>query len=94
MDATSVEQCMETDEPTDLIELVVDGNSRRPFCVLVQATMGYGASNSFLSVTVDSKHWLLAPNDNMKVVKGTREQWQKYAQWLDLTYQTVSKDSQ
>lgn len=73
---------METDNKP-LIDLVVDDNSRRPFCVIIQACYGTGASNSFLQETFRSELWLTAPTDKPRLVSGTKEQWENHAKWLE-----------
>ncbi len=57
--------------------------SRRPGCVLIQAAMG--GNSHFVSETFDTRHWLLAPTDNMGMVEGTVAQWKKLSQILDKT---------
>jgi hypothetical protein len=70
------------DENTKL-KLLVDTETRRPGCVLLQAVAGCGENNSFLSMTFDTRHWLLAPTPKMAKVEGTVKQWRKLAEILD-----------
>lgn len=65
------------------MKLVIDIKSGQPGCVLLQTLAGCHASNSFMETTFDTKHWLVSPTDNMRVVDGTEEQWRCLARQLD-----------
>lgn len=57
--------------------LVFDVKLKRPACVLLQAAYGcspYGAVMKF-----DSETWLVMPTDDMRRIKGTKEQWERLA---------------
>ena len=62
-------------------KLVVDVATRRPGCVLLQA--GYGGDNHLVSAVFDPADWIVAPTDNMAMVEGTREQWERHAELLE-----------
>jgi len=63
--------------------MVVDMESKRPGCVLLQAAYGCGEANSFLQSVFDTRHWLLAPAPKMAKIKGSESQWKALADQLD-----------
>lgn len=48
----------------ELIQLVFDPVLMRPGCVLLQAAGGCAHNNQFMSMTFDTKDWLVAPTAN------------------------------
>lgn len=60
-------------------KLVVDTEQRRPMCVLLQAV--FGGDRNIVNL-LPAEAWLVAPTDNMKMVAGTKAQWEKFAQEL------------
>ncbi len=67
-------------EDKHTFSLVIDTKQRRPACVLLQAAMGGDSSIVSELLTVDS--WLLAPNKDMYLVTGTKEQWRQFGESL------------
>jgi hypothetical protein len=63
----------------ETFELVVDLESKRPGCVLLQAAFGCGENNFLLHHVFDPTDWLLAPVPGLVRVPGTLAQWQKLA---------------
>lgn len=63
----------------DGIDLVFDVKLRRPACVLLQAAFGCGHNNGFLQSTFEAREWLDQPTQDMRRIRGTREQWQQLA---------------
>ncbi len=63
------------------IKLLVDVKTRRPGCVLLQAVAG--GDSHFVSTVFDTRHWLLAPTENMGMVTGSVTQWKNLAAILD-----------
>lgn len=61
------------------ITLLFDMKLRKPACVLLQAAAGCAANNSFLSMTFESKDWLVFPTPDMARITGTRAQWEGLA---------------
>jgi hypothetical protein len=61
----------------ETIPLVVDVVERRPACVLLQA--GMGGTSRLISALFDPPTWVLAPNENLFMVRGTMEQWRDFA---------------
>ena len=64
------------------IHLVVDKDTRRPACVLLQA-MFSGTDPHIVSELFDPATWHTAPTGGFVVVNGTREQWEKHAARLN-----------
>lgn len=62
------------------LKVVVDVQTKQVGCVLLQAL--YGGSSAVASM-FDTRHWVLAPNDNLRIVEGTLTQWQAHAKKLD-----------
>jgi hypothetical protein len=59
---------------------VVDVKERRPACVLLQAVLG--GNSAIVNELLTAEAWLLAPNDNMRMVEGTKEEWKKFGEEL------------
>ncbi len=59
------------------IPLVMDVEQRLPGCVLLQAA--FGGTSSMVSRLFDPGVWLTGMTDNMKIVYGTRTQWEEFA---------------
>ena len=55
--------------------------SRRPGCVLLQAT--FGGNSSIVSSLYDPATWLLAPSEPFAMVTGTMKQFQGHADKLN-----------
>ena len=62
---------------TDKIRVVMDVVQRRPACVLLQAAMG--GDHAFVSAVFAADSWLITPNENMRLVEATKEQWKEIA---------------
>lgn len=61
----------------DKLRIVYDCGLKRPGCVLIQAAAGgdpYAVTELF-----PSESWLIAPTPGMRVIAGTKEEWQKAA---------------
>lgn len=65
----------------DGITLVVDKDTRRPGCVLLQAT--YGGDSRIVSELFEPHTWHLAPTAGLCMVTGTREQWERHAEQIN-----------
>lgn len=63
----------------EIIPLVFDTKLKRPACVLIQA-IGGGDRWALLDLFPDN--WLVHPTPDMKVIHGTREQWEGLAEKL------------
>jgi hypothetical protein len=66
----------------ETFELVVDLETKRPGCVLLQAAYGCGGNNFLLHHVFSSEDWLIAPVTGFARVPGTLEQWKKLAKLL------------
>lgn len=58
-------------------KLVIDVKLMRPACVLLQACLG--GDSSVLSRHFDAEDWLTSPTKDMRMVRGTDEQWAAFA---------------
>jgi hypothetical protein len=59
---------------------VIDVKERRPACVLIQAALG--GNSAIVKEFLPVESWLLAPNDNMFLVEGSKEEWKQFSQEL------------
>lgn len=66
---------------SEKIDFVIDTKQRRPACVLIQAA--YGCDSSLAGRLFLSDAWLVAPNDDMYLVSGTKEEWEAYQKELE-----------
>lgn len=60
-------------DPEDKLAMVLDMKTLRPGCVLLQVFGGEGDFDLLLHAYNDI--WLLAPTDDMRLVRGTRGQF-------------------
>lgn len=58
---------------SEKIVLLYDTKLNRPGCVILQAMAGCARNNEFLQLYFDD--WLTSPTPDMKLMRGTREQW-------------------
>ena len=61
------------------IRIAVDVKQRRPCCVILQANFGCERAMRLVGELFDSNKWVLAPNENVRVVTGTLEQIKDFA---------------
>ena len=59
--------------------LLVDMKTKRPGCVLLQAAVG-GDTGLLKRVFMDSSIWETGLTPDLKMVRGTEEEWKRFAQ--------------
>lgn len=64
--------------------LVIDLVQRRPACAIVQAA--YGLSNNDLLAHFNPRSWLSPPNDDMRVIDGTDDEFAVFAADVNARY--------
>lgn len=69
---------MADEEPR--IKLLLDTKKMRPACVILQAMAGCAEARGLVSGLFDGNKWVLAPTPDMKIVSGTRAEWEQFAQ--------------
>ena len=67
----------------ELIGFVIDTKLRRPACVLLQAALGGPYKSGLFGQLFGHQHWLIIMTPDMHIVRGTREQWERFAKELD-----------
>lgn len=66
---------------TDEVVLLVDMDTKRPGCVLLQAV--YGGDSDAVSELFNSERWVLFPTKDMQLIRGTRAQWRRLSAKLN-----------
>jgi hypothetical protein len=71
----------DVDSASPTFDLVVDVRLRRPACVLLQAV--WGGHSSLVSELFDAESWLVGPTGDMKMLTGTKAQWEAFARQVN-----------
>lgn len=73
------------------IPLLFDTKLNRPACVLLQACAG--GDRKRLNEFFTSEEWLISPTPDMKLIYGTRRQWESLRKWLKINKTLEQKET-
>lgn len=77
-------------EAQDDIVILFDDRLMRPGCVILQAVFG---GDRRAGTLFDARSWLVAPTDDMKLIRGSLDQWKALAAKVNYATNSLTKEA-